>query len=119
VRVSDPVFDSLPEEGSFFTYQEDTSFGKNIYRTYFRTSVDHLWVRTENVTPITFLLVPVIPAGGFVSFTLLIPAGEELLFYGVALLRTTFPIGDRDSRTDSLTNRVMAISDWLTGILRR
>ncbi len=113
VRTADPVFDSLPADGRFSTYQEDTSFGKNVYRTVFHARGDHLWVRTENVTPISFLLVPIIPAGNLVSFTLLLPAGNELLFYGVAVMHTTFPIGDRKSRTESLTNRIIAMSDWL------
>lgn len=119
VRVPDPVFDSLPAEGSFSTYQEDTSFGKNLYLTSFHAAKDHLWVKTENITPISFLLVPVIPARGLVSLTVLVPSGNEMLFYGVSLLRTSFPIGDSRSRADSLTNRVMAMSSWLGRRLRQ
>jgi hypothetical protein len=119
VRVPDPSYAALPADGSFASFQEDTSFGKNLYRTAFHSATDHLWTRTENVNPISYLLVPVVPARGFVTFTLLLPAGDELLFYEVSLIRTSFPLGDQKSRADSLRNRVIAVSDWLRAVISR
>ncbi len=109
----DTVFTAVPAGGSFYSYQEDSTFGKNIYKTSFISGSDSLWVKTENLSSISYLFIPVIPERGFVSHTLIIAGDAEILFYGVALLRTTFPIGDRQSRAQSLTNRVVAMSNWL------
>ncbi len=117
VRIADPRYVDLPAEGSFFTFVEDTSFGKNIYRTSLRASVEGLWMRTENVTQVSFLFVPLIAPGSFVSYALLIPDGKEVLFYGAAFLRTSFPIGDHSSRAQSLKNRITALSRWLAARL--
>jgi hypothetical protein len=96
-----------------YSFQQDQSYGKNVYMQRFSTAPDHMLVRIENVSSITIAFIPVIPSGGFVTRSILIPVGRDLVFYGVSYIRTSFPIGDRHSREESLANRLIAMSDWL------
>jgi len=113
VRVPDPVFDAVPRETRFYSLQEDTTFGRNVYEATFRGGRDYLWTRTENVTPISFLLVPIIPQGGFLTHTILVPADDGLIYYSVAMMRGFLPGVNKQSRLDSLKNRLVAMADWL------
>ncbi len=112
-RVADPSFNEIPLESLFYTLQEDRSFGKNVYAESFSFPGDHLSVKIENLTTISLLLVPIVQPSGFVVRLVLVPAGSSILFYGVAVLRTALPIGDRHSREESLANRLVAMADWL------
>ena len=111
--VADPVFSALPAEDAMYSFQQDQSYGKNVYMQRFSAAPDHMLVRIENVSSITIAFIPVIPSGGFVTRSILIPVGRDLVFYGVSYIRTSFPIGDRRSREESLANRLIAMSDWL------
>ncbi len=111
--VADPTFAAIPAEDTLYSFQQDQSYGKNSYMQRFSAAPDHLLVRVENVSAITIAFIPVIPSNGFVSQSILVPMGRDLLFYGVSYIRTSFPIGDRRAREQSLANRLIAMSDWL------
>ena len=61
--LPDPVFTEVPAVQEIFTFQEDNSFGKNTYTERFVSRADHLLVKTENLTAIKFLFIPVIQPG--------------------------------------------------------
>jgi hypothetical protein len=111
--VADPVFSAIPAEDTLYSFQQDQSYGKNSYIQRFSAAPDHLLVRVENVSAVTVAFIPIIPSNGFVSRSILVPMGRDLLFYGVSYIRTSFPIGDRQAREQSLANRLIAMSDWL------
>jgi hypothetical protein len=112
-RVPDLLFDEIPGEHDLFTFQEDSSFGKNTYEEHFSARTDHLLVKTENLSTIAFLLIPIIQPHGLVSQVVAVPAGKDVLFYGLAYMRSGFPIGDKSSRVQSLENRLAALGSWL------
>jgi len=112
-RMPDPVFTGTPESHELLTFQEDSSFGKNTYSELFSVRADHLLVKSENLSTITFLLIPIIQPRGLVSQVALVPAGTDVLFYGLAYIRTGFPLGDKASRVQSLENRLTALAGWL------
>jgi len=116
-RIDDPVFDEIPASDVLFTLQEDGSFGKNTYEESFTRRDDHLIVTIENLTTISFLFLPVIQPRNLVSDVILIPSGTDVVFYGVSCLSTSFPLGDKHSREESLSNRLVAIGNWLTARL--
>ncbi|HVP19984.1 MAG TPA: DUF6675 family protein, partial [Spirochaetia bacterium] len=74
---------------------------------------DHLLAAIRNLTTISFLFVPVIQPGNFVSRVALIPSGNDVAFYGVSYLTTSLPLVDRHGREESLKNRLIAMADWL------
>jgi hypothetical protein len=112
-QIPDPVFTAIPRENDLFTFQEDNSFGKNTYREHFAFRDDHLVVKMENLSTISFMLVPIITPRNLVSQVILVPAGKDLLFYGVAYLRTGMPIGNHHAKEESLKNRLIAMASWL------
>ena len=112
-RIADPLFTEVPAEDVLFTFQEDNSFGKNAYQESFWLRPDHLEVKIENLSTISFLLVPIVHPRNLVIHAALIPVGRDLIFYGCAYIHTTLHVGDRRSKDDSLRNRLTAIADWL------
>ena len=111
--LPDPVYGELPRDHDLFTLQEDTSFGRNTYAEHVTVLPDHLYLKSENLTAIKFLLVPIVSPHNLVSHVVLVPAGRDLLFYGASCLRSGFPLGDMNSRTQSLENRLVALAGWL------
>ncbi|MGA2639747.1 MAG: DUF6675 family protein [Spirochaetia bacterium] len=112
-RIPDPVFSEIPETHELFTFQEDSSFGKNTFLEHFHARGDHLYVKMENLSTITFLLIPFIQPQGLVSQVVLVPIGTDVLFYGLACIRTGMPLGDKASRVESMENRLTALAGWL------
>jgi len=112
-RVADPVFAEIPPENHVFTFQQDDWFGKNFYEEHFLFKEDHLLITMDNLTTIMFMFVPVIQPRNLASQVALIPCGNDVVFYGVSYLTTSFPLGDRHSREESLKNRLTAMADWL------
>jgi hypothetical protein len=112
-RISDPLFTEIPAENVLFTFQEDGSFGKNAYQNSFWPRPDHLEVLIENISTISFLLVPIVRPRNLVIHAALFPVGRDLLFYGCAYIHTSLNPGDRHSRDESLRNRLAAIAEWL------
>lgn len=112
-RVADSTFSEIPTEDLIYTFQEDGTFGKNVYEERFSFRNDHLLVRIHNITTISFLFLPLIQPGDLVSQIVLIPNGNDVAFYGVSYLSTSFPMGDRHAREESLKNRLTAMANWL------
>ncbi len=111
--IPDPSITSVPSEKDLITIQEDSSFGKNTYAEHLTAASDHLHVKTENLSTIMFLFVPLIQPHAFVSHVVVIPSGKDLLFYGLAYLKSGVPLGDRSSRVQSLENRLTAMAKWV------
>jgi hypothetical protein len=116
-RIPDPLRSAVPAEDILYSYQEDSTFGKNVYRATFNFRGDHCHERLENLSTITYALFPIVQPRNFVSHIVLIPSGGELLFYGVSYIHTTLPFGDKRSREESLFNRLIALSDWLKALI--
>jgi hypothetical protein len=113
VRIDDPVFEAIPADGVLLTLQEDGSFGRNTYQESFQYREDHLVVKIENLTSISFLFVPLMLPRNLVSHVVLIPVGPDLLFYGLGYLHSNVPVSDRPHREESLANRLIAVANWL------
>jgi hypothetical protein len=111
--LPDPSISEVPTRKDLVTIQEDSSFGKNTYAEHLTAARDHLHVKTENLSTITFLFVPLIQPHGFVSHVVVVPSGKDVLFYGLAYLKSGVPLGDRSSRTQSLENRLTAMAGWV------
>ncbi|HTP59726.1 MAG TPA: DUF6675 family protein, partial [Spirochaetia bacterium] len=116
-RLPDPVFSEIPPEDQVLTFQEDGTFGKNVYEERYSFKNDHLLVRIDNITSIMILFFTLIHPRDLVSEVTLIPSGNDVVFYGVSYLNTGFPLGDRASREESLKNRLVAMESWLKGRL--
>jgi|SRR5208283_821765 len=116
-QIEDPVFTQIPDDDTLYTWQEDNSFGGVPYQESFQYRTDHLVAKIENLSTISLFILPLVTPHNLVSHVVVIPVDKDLLFYGVACLRTSMPIGDRHSREESLENRLIAMADWLKGRL--
>ena len=117
-RIADPIFTSVPTTNTMYTFQADQSFGKSAYKQDFTIRADHLLVGIENLSTISLFFVPLIRPGALVSRLVLVPSGVDLVFYGLSYIRTTAPLGNAQSREESLANRLIALTDWLENALR-
>jgi hypothetical protein len=116
-KIEDPVFSEIPGDDVLYTWQEDNSFGGIPYQESFQYRTDHLVAKIENLSTISLFILPLVTPHNLLSLVVVIPVDNDLLFYGVAGLRTSMPIGDRHSREESLANRLIAMADWLKGRL--
>ena len=73
--LPDPVFSGLPTEHDLFTLQEDTSFGRNTYAEHVAVFPDHLYLKSENLSTITFLFIPIVTPHNLVSHVVVVPGG--------------------------------------------
>lgn len=113
-RLPDPVVREIPAYSKLYVLQEDLTFGENIYATEFRYSGDYFLLDSTNLTTMHYLFFPMVKPENSVTLILLIPAGEEVLFYGAVGAHTMRLLGLARSREDSFYNRLKAIYGWFS-----
>jgi hypothetical protein len=113
-RLPDPVAREIPAYNKLYVLQEDLTFGENLYVTEFRYSGKTFLLESTNLTTMHYFLFPMVKPENSVTLILLIPAGEELLFYGAIGAHTMRLLGLARSREDSFYNRLKAIYGWFT-----
>jgi hypothetical protein len=113
-RLPDPVVREIPAYSKLYVLQEDLTFGENIYAMEFRYSGDYFLLDSTNLTTMHYFFFPMVKPENSVTLILLIPAGEEILFYGAVGAHTMRLLGLARSREDSFYNRLKAIYGWFT-----
>ena len=113
-RLPDPVVQEIPPTSKLTVLQEDLTFGENLYSMEFRYSGELFLLDMTNLTTMHYFFFPMVRPGNSVTLILLIPAGEELLFYGAVGAHTMRLLGLARSREDSFYNRLKAIYGWFT-----
>lgn len=110
--IPDPVFASPPPFLTLYARQKDSTFGDNIYRYDFRSDPGSVFFSQENVTPITYGIIPAVGRGRLRTVGALIDTGDSILIYVASMARavTTLGIGDRIGQ--SFGNRAEAILKW-------
>jgi hypothetical protein len=113
-RLPDPVVREIPPVSKLTVLQEDLTFGENLYAMELRYSGELFLLDNTNLTTMNYLFFPMVRPGNSVTVILLIPAGEQLLFYGAIGAHTVRLLGLARSREDSFYNRLKAIYGWFT-----
>ena len=111
-RLPDPVAAEIPAYSQLYALQEDLTFGENIYVTEFRYSGEAFLLDSTNLTTMNYFFLPMVKPQNSVTLILLIPSGQELLFYGAVGAHTMGLLGLARSREDSFYNRLKAIYGW-------
>jgi hypothetical protein len=106
------VADPPPPANRIFTFQNDSSFGENVYRIDYQLDSGCILMRMENVTKIWYGIFPLVDPGNLSYIILVYPAGEYLLFYSVVCAAGANPFGLLESRTESCFNPIKALDDW-------
>lgn len=111
-RLPDPVVDEIPAYSKLYALQEDLTFGENIYVMEFHYSGENFLMDSTNLTTMHYFFLPMVKPQNSVTLILLIPSGQELLFYGAVGAHTMGFLGLARSREDSFYNRLKAIYGW-------
>ena len=120
--VPDRIFTGeIPTEEQTYIFQEDLTFGGNAYSAdYFRDG-QVLSLRTNNLTPMRYLGIPLVRERESLTWICLIPFGDGILFYGLACARSGRFLGLEKStaREESFYHRLKALYRWYTEALGR
>jgi hypothetical protein len=107
----------LPASLTLYVRQNDLTFGDNVYRYYFVVTQDAVIFTQENVTAMSYGMIPVIGRGNLRSVLAIIDCGDAVLIYAVSMARASSIPGMGGRINNSFTNRAEAILKWLTGRL--
>ncbi|NMB65216.1 MAG: hypothetical protein GYA16_10160 [Spirochaetes bacterium] len=112
-QLNDPVIKHLQQTYTFYTLQEDKTFGKVTYRYTIYQIPEFILLKTENVNHIKYSMMPVVDKRKFKFFLFILDKGEDIALY---CLYSIDVIGDKalplQKVRDSLFNRSDAIVLW-------
>ena len=115
--LPDPVFANLPETLSLYARQRDLTFGDNIYRYDFVNTGDAVFFVQENITALSYGIIPAIGRGSLRSVMAIIDCGDAILIYAVSMARAASLPGMGERISNSFNNRMNAVLKWFTGML--
>jgi hypothetical protein len=114
--LPDPVF-TQPQDVSILVRQRDLTFGDNIYRYDYSVAGNIVFFTQENVSALSYGVIPLIGRGNLRSVMAVINCGDSLLIYSVSMARAPSIPGLNDRIRDSFSNRAEAVLRWFTGRL--
>jgi hypothetical protein len=110
----DPLVDAIPTFSELYVFQKDLTFGENVYLWEYRYPGSYCLIVNRNITTMRYFFFPMVKPLESVTYILLIPNGELILFYGASGARTMKLMGLERTREDSFYNRLKAIYGWFT-----
>jgi hypothetical protein len=116
-RMEDPLVNVPPPHDEIWVFQEDTTFGGNVYAVTYDSAPEWVLMRIANQTTIRSMLLPLVQPRNMVLHFLIVPDGEELLFYAVAAARLNGPWARASAVQESFSNRVEAMYRWFAGLV--
>lgn len=119
-RLDDPRPTRIPARETIFVYQRDGSFGRNVQRITYLTSDDAILMVTENVSTMSYNLIPLVAPGALRTYVLVQQdeASGHLVFYGNLGVHVPFLFGMEDRARASFLNRIVALQQWFVARLR-
>jgi hypothetical protein len=112
--LPDPLVEEIPPYSDLYVYQKDLTFGENVYLWEYRYPGSYYLIVNRNITTMRYFLLPMVKPRQSVTFILLIPDGQQILFYGASGAQTMRLLGLERSREDSFYNRLNAIYGWFS-----
>jgi len=113
-HVPDPLVKKIPATDTIYTYQRDSSFGRNIYKVDYRFQDNSFSVSMKNLTPMFYGILPILGKENLEIHLAIIPTSEGLAFYGNAGVKVLSLFGLEDRVKDSFYNRIKAIYGWFS-----
>lgn len=110
--LADPVMRTLPREEHIYAFLKDSSLGSYIANVNYTYREDYFVMAINNVTTLRRFLIPIARPGKMRTYILLIPRDNEILFYGLAFVKSFDPFGTAQDREESFYNRLIALSKW-------
>jgi hypothetical protein len=110
--LSDPVFDKPPPQYALFARQKDLTFGDNIYRYEYKATEGVLFFIQENMTSMSYGIIPAVGKNKLRSVLAVIDCGDSLLIYAVSMAKAASIPGMTDRIGNSFRNRADAVYKW-------
>ncbi|MGB4270126.1 MAG: DUF6675 family protein [Spirochaetota bacterium] len=112
-QLYNPIIKHLQQAYTFYTLQEDKTFGKVVYQYTIYQMPEFILLKTENVNSIKYSMMPVVDKRKFKLFLFILDKGEDIALY---CLYSIDVIGDKalplQKVRDSLFHRSDAIIQW-------
>ena len=116
--LPDPLVSTPPERDTIWVYQDDTTFGGNVFRVSYENADRYVVMEITNHNVMRFFLIPLVPAGGTQLYFVTVPDGDEILFYAVAAARLSGPFARIGAVQQSFANRIEAMYRWFRTALQ-
>ena len=110
--LPDPVFNKLPSQYTLFARQKDLTFGDNVYRYEYRAAESVLFFIQENMTSMSYGIIPAVGKNKLRSVLAVIDCGDSLLIYAVSMAKAASVPGMTDKIGNSFKNRADAVYKW-------
>ncbi len=112
VSIPDPVVPAPENEFTLYADQTDKTFGRNIYRTEYRSGEDVIWVKMVNETSMKYKFIKMVDPGN-ISINLFVKKVDDgILFYGITGVKTFSFFGLEKTKKESFYNRIKAMYGW-------
>ena len=111
--LPDPVFSQAPAAYTLYARQKDLTFGDNVYRYDYVSSQEIIYFVQENMTSLTYGIIPAIGRGNLRSVIAIIDCGDSILIYAVSMAKAASLPGFGDRISSSFSSRASAILGWL------
>ena len=120
-KISDPVVEVVPSYAEYYSYQDDTSFGGNVYRMTYSVTGSEIFMDIRNNNDLKFMGISLVKKDK-VNMSLDIQETEEGIYvYALASVK------DKNSKVNvifytvdlelSFYNRIVALSKWFRNTL--
>jgi hypothetical protein len=113
--LEDPRYAVPPAELVIHARQKDLSFGDNIYRYTYYARPDSLVFMQENLSTMSYGIIPVVGKNKLRSVVAVIDAGEHLLIYAASMVKSVSLPGMERRVSASFSTRADAIMGWFSG----
>lgn len=115
-RIDDPVVTSVPLYAQYYSYQDDTSFGGNIYTLAYTAVNDEIFLEITNYNDLKFLGLSLVKKGKVNMSLDFIEADEGIYVFAIASVEDKKPqVNVLFYKVDlelSFYNRIVALSNW-------
>ncbi len=112
VPIPDPSVKNPDKDITIYVNQTDKTFGKNIYRTDYRSDGKVIWVRMTNETSMRYKFIKMVDPGN-ISINLFVTKTDGgILFYGITGVKTFSFFGLEKAKKESFYNRIKAMYGW-------
>lgn len=118
--IRDPIISSLSlKDDKVYIFQEDLTFGKNIYLWTYSSNYRNICLSSVNITPLKYWGFSLVNPEGLKTMIFVIPFSEEILFYSLSYAKTIKFLGLEKSKKESFYQRMEALFHWFENQLKK
>ena len=112
--LPDPVYTRPPARLTILARQKDLTFGDNIYQYDYYSESGALIFIQQNLTPLSYGIIPAISKNKLRSVAAVLDAGNYLLVYIASMSKAASIPGMKERIGNSFANRSEAIFNWFS-----